>query len=735
MPRKTKYQQRGVMAARSRMANAPIVLNSLQFALAVLTEGFTFEGSQRFALKTNTIPPERTEFNAILHRIGPTIEQLAKKSCNEALDEAYGPIAHDGSYSCKRNAPHCSFDIISLKTGKIIYYVIASKDPKVSMITIPPKKSSNFLEKACCDVAAHFIKAYPKFTARVHDLDLLSFASFHEKDEEASTIQDFFDGGHMKKIIMRLFDDFNTAKPLGRIKGRIVERFSFCIGCNKTCDEKTRLWLETQKYFENNTKENNIWKEGIKIQQKFIDSQTLKSNLEEFLKETQWCVQKAGLGRSNVCEAFHGLKSRIIRKDTKSGYIFRVRIAICVLMWNDPTTYYTQICEALNVPPIDSSLNARLQAKIERRAIENLKTHSPESHKRRAMARKEKKIKNAPVSREGHTDQKHPEVEQYQTKKDVRRTKPSLMLGGLMTIECNDYLNVIINLLFNTKLFFFVKRICNESTPVCMVMKEIFTKLELREIVIEPLKKLISLLEFPTKYRLHPKNAYIKIMRQILHETQNDPEFISEFCYKVKTVDKCIHCSAIKASIKIMFLLDLSNNPADTLQDSLAKWETCSINNECQACNEITAHNITNTIISSPQNPVVVIDPKAQIDIMSINILQKYYSPYFFVKFYKENSSSSLKYEIDDIAALSIPEEAHMYYHAFLKQLNEIEVTHYHNERTYRSQYETFTHNFVELIALEEDQVTTKLLNGHAQEQSTRYPKKIIIKNHVQFNK
>ena len=75
--------------------------------------------------------------------------------------------------------------------------------------------------------------------------------------------------------------------------------------------------------------------------------------------------------------------------------------------------------------------------------------------------------------------------------------------------------------------------------------------------------------------------------------------------------------------------------------------------------------------------------------------------------------TSSLKYEIDDVASLSISEEAHMYYHAFLKQLNGIEVAHYHNERTYRSQYETFSHNFVELIAIEEDQVNTKLLNDH----------------------
>ena len=108
-----------------------------------------------------------------------------------------------------------------------------------------------------------------------------------------------------------------------------------------------------------------------------------------------------------------------------------MKIAICVLRWNEPENYYKLLCDALKVPEIHPYLVKRLNAKTQAKIKENTRRRTPEYHKKRAEYRKNKKRDTAPPSKDGHTDDKHPEIEQYQTKKDVRRTQPSTMLRGI----------------------------------------------------------------------------------------------------------------------------------------------------------------------------------------------------------------------------------------------------------------------------------------------------------------
>ena len=98
------------------------------------------------------------------------------------------------------------------------------------------------------------------------------------------------------------------------------------------------------------------------------------------------------MGRTCICEAINARKAAISKKGTKSGYIFRVKMAIVALMWNDPLHFYDKICAECNIPPICEELHSQLQNETSRKVKENENRKTPEYHKIRAIKKTKKRI-------------------------------------------------------------------------------------------------------------------------------------------------------------------------------------------------------------------------------------------------------------------------------------------------------------------------------------------------------
>ena len=247
--RKTRLASKTRNATNARSKPTCFGANERQFALAVLTEGISFAEAVRFCLKINVATCSKYEFNKIIEEIGPKIEAMAIKSCEDAFEEMPpGGIGTDGSWNARRNADHLFFSAMSLETKKVIYYRIVSRNNKVSMIPFDGK-ASNTMEAYAAKEAAKYFSDKEKITYRVTDLDIKTESFYTAEDIESATIQSFFDGGHMKKHIEKEFNVFRKVKQCGNIGSFVAQRFAYCISFPaKNIDERVAKWRESSAY-------------------------------------------------------------------------------------------------------------------------------------------------------------------------------------------------------------------------------------------------------------------------------------------------------------------------------------------------------------------------------------------------------------------------------------------------------------------------------------------------------
>ena len=598
--RKSLLSSKTKKASEKRWAPPTFKADSKQMTLAILTEGISFSAAVRFCQKISVKPIDRNEFVKNVLEMGPIIEKMAQESCKNALDEMPpGGIAHDGSWNARRNASHLFFNVLSIDTGKVVYYLVVSKKADVTMIPFEPSAPSNLMEKVALDFAVEVLSKNPKITFRVSDLDLKSAKVFeyNTKDEiEAGVIQSFFDGGHMKKHIIKEFENFRKKYQCGtKIEKHIGKRFAYCISIdNMDVEERVKMWNNSVEYFiskDSSIPENSnplikgYRKKGDK---NYIPPEQLRENLQKFLNDFEFAIRKSCMGRTCGCEGINGQKVRIAPKNYKSGYTFRVKMAIVVLMWNDPLHYYDRICEECSVNPINEELHSDLLKEAEKRVKENSKRRTKEFHISRAISRTKSVKVIAKPSTEGHTTTQNKDIE-AKIKKEIKGYSIAKMHGGFMNDSISDAFTTILHYLSRTNIFYYIKFGEDDNDEFINLLTSCIVRMECDQIIaVEDVQKLMLEIKFP-KIRYDFEQTYLLLMNHFMQNYEASIECIyKHYFITVSCSLNCDVCGFTKTTEKKQPFITLDTLTEKPMQEQISKLFDCDILIDCPICRNRT---------------------------------------------------------------------------------------------------------------------------------------------------
>ena len=644
--RKTRLSRKTRNATDSRNKATHYEADERRFALAVLTEGISFAEAVRFCLKINVSSCSKYDFDKIIYEIGPKIEAMAMKSCEDAYKEMPpGGIGTDGSWNARRNGDHLFFTAMSLKTEKVIFYRVVSRNSKVSMIPFDGK-ASNTMETCAVKDAAKYFRNKEKITFRVTDLDVKSEQFFSDEGIESATIQSFFDGGHMKKHIEKEFNTFRKEKQCGNIGSFVAQRFAYCISFNaKDIEERVSAWRETPTYF---TSKNSIIPAGRNPliigfgkagSSNYVAPEVLLENLDEFIKKYEYAVRRSYMGRTCICEAINARKAAISKKSVKSGYIFRVKMAIVVLMWNDPLHFYDKICQECNIPPICEELHNQLQNETTRKVKENENRKSPEYHRIRAIMKTKKKEKIKAPAMSGHSDIHKPQIATAINRK-IQESKIPIMYGGIENTETSSAFTTVLQYLFHSGILDDIDNYYSCTNTLLMLLQKVNETLKCKQIIPRlTVERMIHLFNFGTD-TIALIDTYKIILNQILILKPEDSFICEKVTFLVRSEEECSACGFKSTSVTQIPFIDISIMIDNmSLYDHIKIWEETTSIKDCPQCKTTSSLTLKKSIVHYPCTGLIVCNynkatsnNEFSIMLQSFIIDEREYTPFFIAK-------------------------------------------------------------------------------------------------------
>ena len=660
--RKKDYSSRIKSAAAKRWAPEMFEADARQTTLAILSEGFPFEATKRFCQKICVKTLERWEYDKIVEEIGPKIEHLAQCSCQEALHSSTSHgVAHDGSWNAKRNAQHLFFTIIALDTNKVIYYLVVSKMEKVSMLPFNGK-ASNAMESVAIEAAKKWLEEQTDITFRVCDLDVNSQKYFEDVETDEAVIQCFFDPGHMKNHIKKEFESYRKTCQCGNIANYIADRFAYCVSQEDISVEcREQMWLNSVSYFispESNIPESiNPLIKGFnkKCSKNYIEPSLLMKNTTSFLEKYAWTIRKCSMGRTCACEAINALKARVSPKGCKTGYDFRVKMAITVLMWNDPLHFYEKICEACDIPPICEELYEELTIRTEKKYSENIKRSTKEYHIKRAIKKREKKPEYLRASINGHTLPSMPKIEAHISRKDTTRNIPSTMLPGIEDNESCSAFSMVLQFIFNSEFCDLLYHF-NAKSDCIQCMCELIRNLKNNGIVNrDDLQKTLKAFDIQCDAFFNVTEAFKRVFDRIEEELiENESNELRQCLNSVVLFylekSECSECCEEESNVDVCYVLDFETDEFDTVQKVVSNMFTtkyiqgkcCCCGNDCIQKQSTFQVSISSYLLISLEYIRNHAKPMKLTDISLICAGQEYI-PFFIIKHKPENHKNKKK--------------------------------------------------------------------------------------------
>ena len=180
-----------------------IVVDTLRYCLAIISEGFGETQAKRFLAKINIEAPSTSSFYKSQETLYEIIDEYIKNLLDQ-IKENLQPntiFGLDCSWSSRRNAAHAIVVFIDIRTKLIFDFVIISRNPNVSNFDF--HSPSNLMETEAVKFKSNEYLANYKFVSFVHDFDLETALAFHP-DQNCGQIIEYLDPGHLKKVLANL---------------------------------------------------------------------------------------------------------------------------------------------------------------------------------------------------------------------------------------------------------------------------------------------------------------------------------------------------------------------------------------------------------------------------------------------------------------------------------------------------------------------------------------------------
>ena len=617
--KKSEYRHMQSEKAKMRWEKAP--KDPKQEVLAAYSEGLGFEGITDILLQCDDNPCEKDDFYRAQNEIIPILEDLAQKSCENAFNEMpNGGFSHDGTFSARRKAEYCLVEMISSKTHKIFGYSIASLDPEVSFFPIPEGTKSNQLESLALKNLWEKIKDkhdVSKLEYRIHDRDVNSFAIF---DDVEDVLPDFDDPNHSYATFEQKVKQLQIDYPIGKLSDSILQRFKALTHYkNMTYEKISELWLDTpNEILKHNKDQHCPLIHGIKE----LSPQQVQKNLDVILQNTLDFVHKCSKGSTSINEAFNSKKSRVAPKHVRYGKSFRGRVALAVLMWNEPKNWYDIITKACHIRPISHSTYIRLHEKLEQRIKHNKKEETDSSIIIRAKKKKEYEKQTKPDP-DGHGTLSKPSATHPKDLIDKNRNKGIHTYGIFPHIGKADFGTSVIQMLYHTNLPSYLHLFLQEEVQTHFVLSDLYDAFQIlqNEDAVRPelLYRLVYSFGYKTDVRTMPIEFYRRVMDILHRDFMQNPGVLAKFNADFRCIiQEETHCPLCKTiTIKEMELYALCTQfyqtGMTTLDQIIAEYQTPSnVVSFCSSCSQWVEATIRLTIVHLPNMPVIgtfYIDP------------------------------------------------------------------------------------------------------------------------------
>ena len=466
----------------------------------------------------------------------------------------------------------------------------------------------------------------------------------------------------MKNHIKKEFDSYRKSCQCGNIGNYIADRFAYCVSQEEVPIEyREQMWLDSVSYFissESNIPENinplikGFNKPGSK---NYIEPSVLIENTTLFLEKYAWTIRKCSMGRTCACEAINALKARISPKGTKAGYDFRVKMAITVLMWNDPLNYYDKICEACDIPPICEDLYEELVTRTEKKYLENMKRSTTEYHIKRAVKKREKKPEYLRASIDGHTLPSIPKIEAHISRKDTTRNIPSTMLPGIEDHENCSAFSMVLQFIYNSE-FGDILYLFEAKTECIQFMCELLRNLKNSGIVNQDdLQKTLIAFDLPCDSFFSVTTAFKRVFDRMEEEIRIcDSHEIRDClnCMDIVYIEKneCTECHEERYHVDLCYVLDFETDEFDTVQKTVNNMFTTKYMQEkCSSCDIDCVHEHGLCMISTPSYLLISLEHTEdhaklmELRDISLACAGKEITPFFIIKHKPENIETNKK--------------------------------------------------------------------------------------------
>ena len=584
-----------------------------QEVIAAWSKGIGYEGITDIILMIDDTPCHKPEFYEAQNQMIAQIEQAAQDSCSRELDKIdAGGFSHDGQWSARRNAEHCMVEFISVETKKILGYSIGSLNPDVSDFEIPPGTKANQLEDLTTKHLWEELKSNDKtkkFSFRVHDRDVNSFAIFSVSDVDEVILQDYDDPNHSKKTFEEMLSNIDKLHPLGPLKESLIDRFEALANeTSLTYEERIQQWEQTPeeiiKHHPNDCPLLYGWRQ--------ISKEEMMASINFAIETTKFFLEKCSKGSTNPNESFHSLKVRVAPKHVAYGRSYRARSALAVLMWNEPLQWYNIVCDYCDICPISEEHHQMLQQRLEAKRKHNDKEDELSEKMKKDKKRKEKR--NQKPDPDGHNEAHNPQLSKPKDIHDIHRNIGIHMYGVFPSIGKADYASSVLQMLYNTEFSEFMKEISeyvDASAPLIQDLLFIFNILEREEIVEKSVfERFISYFGFNENTRINP-GEFCYILLDEVHSNiagnsrlqYKRQDFEALFGFVVERHIHCHDCHRLEIDRHMQFVINLFQTETTApLSVRIEMLQNQEFNCLCPKCHKEVSHRMI--IVHYPIHPI-----------------------------------------------------------------------------------------------------------------------------------
>jgi hypothetical protein len=305
------------------LTSPPIYVGARQLAYATLVNGGRFTQIEQILAFCNIKAPSKTKFYEERTVVCDAIVQLAQARCAEARRAMEAPaiISMDGSWSQRRNAPHCVVDFIDAQTGKIVDFEIIEKP--FGFFHGNYTGPSNGMEVEGIHRLIPRWKDDSRVVAFCHDRDAKTAKVIREK----WGIDELLDKNHVTKSFDRRIQKTSLMDGL---KIKLRKFFKVVLKLDESIDQKQAHWENAVQHYQGNHE--HCLPHRADKKHKIIRDPHAIDALRQFLADTKDLIAKVRPGVSTqMCESFHSIKAKLASKDISWTSSWKARVASAIL--------------------------------------------------------------------------------------------------------------------------------------------------------------------------------------------------------------------------------------------------------------------------------------------------------------------------------------------------------------------------------------------------------------------